>query len=177
LFLARQFLDRSRAEVHRTVWDLRAHGLEGRDFLDVLRERAAAMVSGSSVVLSVEVEGGAVPLSDFIAGNLLLLAQEAVTNALKHAAPGRIDVQLSFPIMQVLLEVKDDGRGFDPAAAPGHRDGHFGLQGMHERAKRLGGKLAVESSPGRGTCVSVLLPAADPKAESGGADQPRGGLM
>lgn len=158
LNLAQQFLERSRREVHRTVWDLRAHGQDGRDFLDILRERANAMATGSAVSISVEREGNAFMLPDLVAGNLLMLAQEAVTNSLKHGSPGNIEVRLRFAPENVELEVKDDGRGFDPSTAPGQGDGHFGLQGMHERVKRLGGSLRVESSPGHGTAITVWVP-------------------
>ena len=166
LNLAQQFLDRSRREVHRTVWDLRAHGLDGRDFLDILHERANAMVAGSSVGITVAREGELYPLPDLVAGNLLLLAQEAVTNALKHGAPEKIDVRLRFSPTGVELEVKDNGRGFDAFTAPGQSDGHFGLQGMHERAKRLGGRLEVKSSPGHGTSITVRVPVHSEKPKS-----------
>jgi len=158
LNLAQQFLERSRREVHRTVWDLRAHGLDGRDFLDILQERANAMVAGSPVGVSVGREGEAFVLPDLVAGNLLMLAQEAVTNALKHGAPGKIDLRLVFSPNRVELEVKDNGRGFDLRTAPGQSDGHFGLQGMHERVKRLGGTLEVKASPGRGASITVWVP-------------------
>ena len=158
LHLAQQFLDRSRREVHRTVWDLRAHGLDGRDVIDLLHERATAMVDGSPVAITVDRDGPAAPLPDLIAGNLLMLAQEAVTNALKHGAPSRIALRLKSRDHAIELEVRDDGRGFDPTAAPGQLDGHFGLQGMHERAKRLGGTLDVTSSPGQGTSVTIRIP-------------------
>lgn len=158
LNLAQQFLERSRRDVHRTVWDLRAHGLDGRDFLDILQERANAMVAGSSVGISVEREGEAFGLPDLVAGNLLMLAQEAVTNALKHGSPGKIDVRLRFAPDRVELEVRDNGRGFDLGTAPGQSDGHFGLQGMHERVKRLGGMLDVKASPGCGASITVWVP-------------------
>ena len=161
LHLAQQFLERSRREVHRTVWDLRAHGLDGRDFLDVLHERVADMVKGSAVAITVDRDGAALALPDLLAGNLLLLAQEAVTNALKHAAPGKIDIRLKFSDAAVELSVKDDGRGFDRLSAPGQYDGHFGLQGMHERVKRLAGWLAINSSSGQGTRITVRVPLPD----------------
>jgi signal transduction histidine kinase len=159
--LARQFLERSRAEVHRTVWDLRAHGQDGRDFLDILRERADSMVAGSSVTISVEREGEVPPLPDLVAGNLLLLAQEAVTNALKHASPRAIRVRLTFAADGWELQIADDGRGFDPAHCPGQGDGHFGLQGMRERVKRLGGELRIGSHPGGGTTIVARVPFGD----------------
>jgi signal transduction histidine kinase len=158
LHLAQHFLDRSRREVHRTVWDLRAHGLDGRDVIDVLHERATAMVDGSPVAITVARDGSAAPLPDLLAGNLLLLAQEAVTNALKHGAPSHIELRLHTRDDEIELEVRDDGRGFDPAAALGQLDGHFGLQGMHERAKRIGGTLDVTSTPGCGTSITIRLP-------------------
>ncbi len=158
LNLAQQFLERSRREVHRTVWDLRAHGLDGRDLLDILQERATAMVEGLPVTISVERKGESSSLPDLVAGNLLLLAQEAVTNALKHGAPEKIDVCLGIHSSEVELEVRDNGRGFDPASAPGQSDGHFGLQGMHERVKRLGGILEVKTARGHGTSIIVRVP-------------------
>jgi signal transduction histidine kinase len=158
LMLARQFLERSRAEVHRTVWDLRAHGQDGRDFLDILEERSAAMVAGSSVSITVEREGEVFLLPDLVAGNLLLLAQEAVTNALKHAAPRMIRVCLKFMADSVELEVADDGRGFDPAWCPDQYEGHFGLQGLRERVKRLGGVIEILSAPGQGTTIVTRVP-------------------
>ena len=165
LALAQQFLERSRNEVHRTVWDLRAHGQDGRDFLDILQERAAAMVAGSSVSIAVDREGEAFPLPDLLAGNLLLLAQEAVTNALKHASPQSIRVCLKFLENQVALEVADDGRGFDPTRSPGQSDGHFGLQGMRERVKRLGGSIEIRSAPGQGTAIVARVPTSPPAQE------------
>lgn len=158
LTLARQFLERSRTEVHRTVWDLRAHGQDGRDFLEILEERAFAMVAGSSVSISANREGEVFLLPDVIAGNLLLLAQEAVTNALKHASPRAIGVCLRFMNDQVELEVVDDGCGFDVAHCPDQREGHFGLQGMRERVKRLGGTIEIRSSAGRGTSIVARVP-------------------
>ncbi len=158
LHLAQQFLERSRREVHRTVWDLRAHGLDGRDVIDLLHERATAMVQGSPVAISVERDGSSLPLPDLLAGNLLMLAQEAVTNALKHGAPSHISLRLKSQDQHIELEVRDDGRGFDPVTAAGQLEGHFGLQGMRERAKRLGGILDVSSSPGKGTSVNIRVP-------------------
>ena len=61
---------------------------------------------------------------------------------------------------QLLLSVKDDGIGFDPASAPGVADGHFGLQGIRERITRYGGELRVESAPGKGTRAVIRLSAA-----------------
>lgn len=165
LTLARQFLERSRSEVHRTVWDLRSHGQDGRDFLEILDERVSMMVAGSGITIALGREGDSAPMPDLIAGNLLLLAQEAVTNALKHSGASEIGIVLRMPPGGIELEIRDNGRGFDAAAAPGHHDGHFGLQGMRERTKRLGGKIEWITSPGHGTLLRVQVPlsGADPQ--------------
>ena len=158
LNLAQQFLERSRSEAHRTVWDLRAHGQDGRDFLDILDERVSSMVEGSGIIISLKREGEQVPMPDLIAGNLLLLAQEAVTNALKHSGASEIGILLRLSPGDAELVVEDNGCGFDPAAAPGQYDGHFGLQGMRERTKRLGGQIQLTSAAGRGTTLRVRVP-------------------
>ena len=112
-----------------------------------------------------EEEGTLDPLPGFIAGNLLLPAQEAMTNAIKHAAPRSIRVGPACASRTLVLTVSDDGNGFDPARARGFQEGHFGLQGMRERANRLDGTLSIESSPGRGTAVTVELPLPAPAPE------------
>ena len=158
LRLARQFLERSRAEAHRTVWDLRDHGEDGRDVMELLGERVSSMVAGTGVTITWQHEGDRVPRPDLIAGNLLLLAQEAVTNALKHSGASKIDILLRLDRGQLELAIADNGRGFDITAAPGQKEGHFGLQGMRERTKRLGGEIEMASSPEHGTTLRVRVP-------------------
>ena len=158
LGLARQLLDRSREDVRRSVWELRANPLEGNTLTAALRCIAADRSAGLAVRISVESEGEPQPLPDFVAGNLLLLAQEGITNALKHAVPQQITLHLAFTKDEVSLRIRDDGRGFTPSEAPGPREGHFGLQGMRERAKRLGGQLTIDSAPSHGTAITISLP-------------------
>jgi len=87
---------------------------------------------------------------------LYRIAQEALTNVVKHARAGSATIQLSRENGLLKIEIGDDGRGFDtdgPAT-----DGHFGLVTMRERAEMAGGSLHVGSSPGRGSLVRVLIP-------------------
>lgn len=158
LALARQFLERSRSEVHRTVWDLRTHGQVGKDFLDILKDRVSSMVEGSGVKITLNREGEAIPIPDLIAGNLLMLTQEAVTNALKHSGASEISIILSTQPGYLELVIEDNGRGFDLASSPGQDAGHFGLQGMRERVKRLMGKIELNTSCGHGTKILVWVP-------------------
>ena len=86
---------------------------------------------------------------------MLRIGQESLTNAVRHAAPRRIDVRLRFGDGWVTLVVKDDGRGFDVADRAGKG---YGLTGMRERVDALGGSLSIDSQPGEGSEVSVTLP-------------------
>ena len=89
--------------------------------------------------------------------HLLRIAREAVANAGRHADPTRIEVYLRAGSEGLVLEVIDDGIGFDVAAGES-RHGHFGLRGMRERARRMGATLMIDSEGGRGTKVSVRIP-------------------
>jgi signal transduction histidine kinase len=158
LALARQLLGRSREDLRRSIWNLRANPLEKNTLTEALREVAADRSAGMTVRILVQCEGTPRPLPDFVAGNLLLLAQEGITNALKHARPAQIELHLKFTERAVSLVIHDDGIGFDPATANGPQDGHFGLQGMRERIKRLGGRLDIKSAPGAGSIITATVP-------------------
>jgi signal transduction histidine kinase len=116
------------------------------------------MVEGTGIHVGLQQEGEPLPVPDLIAGNLLLLAQEAVTNALKHASASEIGITLRLSPGRVEIVIEDNGCGFDPSAAPSQHDGHFGLQGMRERTKRLGGQIELSSAPGHGTTLRVRVP-------------------
>jgi signal transduction histidine kinase len=85
---------------------------------------------------------------------LLRVLQEALVNARRHSAARRVEVTLSTERRRVRAEVADDGRGFDPASV---REG-LGISGMRERASALGGRLEMESKPGKGTSIMVEIP-------------------
>ena len=157
MVLARQLLDRSREDLRRSIWNLRAAPLEQHTLAEALQEIAADRSAGQAVHIAVECAGVHRPLADIVAGNLLLLAQEGITNALKHAQPRRIGLHLDFSPQAITLTIRDDGCGFDPARADGPKDGHFGLQGMRERIKRLGGRIEIKSTPGQGTVITATV--------------------
>jgi PAS domain S-box-containing protein len=97
------------------------------------------------------------PASD-VRATLFRIAQEALTNAHRHAAASAITLSLSEPDGGVALVVSDDGNGFDVTSIATPEPGHIGLRTMIERAELAGGRCSVESAPGRGTTVSVWLP-------------------
>lgn len=89
---------------------------------------------------------------------LLRIAGEAITNAIRHGRPAQINVRLSGEHGQIRLSVLDDGAGFDPETAAEGADGGLGLPGMRRRTERLGGVFRVRSQPGKGTSVEVVVP-------------------
>lgn len=86
---------------------------------------------------------------------LYRIAQEALANACKHSGTQRVAVQLTQNAATIRLQVEDWGDGFDPATVP---EGHFGLEGIRERVRLLGGQLQIDSAPGRGTRLRVEVP-------------------
>jgi signal transduction histidine kinase len=99
---------------------------------------------------------------------LYRVAQEALTNVVKHSGAQNAQVRLAVDSDCARLSVRDDGRGFDPAAALAReRDReHFGLEGMQDRVAALGGTCAFDSHPGSGTAVIVSIPLVAPATES-----------
>ena len=86
---------------------------------------------------------------------LYRISQEAIHNIIKHAQASEVVLRLECTGSQVCLEVSDNGRGFDPSA---DYPGHLGLQSMRERAARGMGKIEIDSTPGRGTKIQLIIP-------------------
>jgi signal transduction histidine kinase len=159
LTLARTLLDRGRHELRASVQDLRAGGSVPTDSLPAeLDEVARGMSSRSGPAVAVLVSGEPRPLPEHVAHQALRVAQEAITNAAKHADATTVAVRLEYARDALTLSVQDDGRGFDPAAAGGGDAGHYGLTGMRDRAKKLNADLAVRSAPGSDTTVTLRVP-------------------
>ncbi len=156
--LARRMLRHTRDEARRSVWDLRSELLESDGLGKALEGLAEGLASpsGPLVVVSLGASYHAFPLDTEF--QMFRIAQEAVTNALKHAAATRITISLDDQPDATRLVVVDDGRGFStgtPARSDGH---HFGLLGMHERADRIGAELTFSRNPQGGTTVTLSLP-------------------
>ncbi len=158
VMVARRMARHSLTEAKRSMVDLRATPLEGRDLASALSLVARRWAGGSATPVEIEISGAPGRLSEELEQNVLRIAQEAVTNALKHADAGRILIRVHFAAASLVLEVKDDGRGFDPSGVFLLAEGQFGLMGMRERAERLNGQLELTSAPGSGTQVRVCFP-------------------
>ncbi|MFJ9678976.1 sensor histidine kinase [Streptomyces sp. NPDC101194] len=164
--LARQHLDRAAAlarhslgEARRSVHDLVPAALEHDDLPGALKKTVTGWGERHGIRAEFTVTGTVEPVHDEIAATLLRIAEEALANAGRHADASRVGITLSFMDDELALDVRDDGRGFDPAALPPYSGaGGFGLGGMRARAERVAGIVEVETEPGRGTAVCARVP-------------------
>ncbi|TCK71584.1 sensor histidine kinase [Acidipila rosea] len=152
--LVRHCLDEARS----SIWDLRSQNASQEDLVARLKRVAAHVIGTAPVEMRVKVEGSYRPLPPQVERELVRIAQEAMTNAIRHGHPGRIDLLLRFETARFEMKVHDDGRGFSGGALSAGPDGHFGVTGMKERAREIGGELSIVSEPGHGTEVVVSLP-------------------
>ena len=142
------------AEMRQSIWNLRSVALEQFDLAEALERAARSIVLGSTIEVEVKRQGTGGKLPPLLEDNLLRIGQEAITNAVKHANPQRIEIELVITPEQARLSVTDDGSGLKRVPAPGS----FGLTGMHERATRIGGTLQTLPNPSGGTIVTVEVP-------------------
>jgi two-component system NarL family sensor kinase len=142
-------------EARRSVLDLRAAPLEGRTLAQALGTLAEESSNKGNVPVRFHATGGSRPLPSRVEAGLYRIAQEAVANAVRHAAARTIRLKLLAQPGQVRLLVIDDGRGFDANDIPKDR---YGLAGINERVHLLGGKVTLQTSPGHGTRLEVEVP-------------------
>lgn len=158
LDLARNLMAKSQVELRRSVWDLRQRALEQFDLPDALLESARQITQAAGIKVELQSNGATRALPEVVEENLLRIAQEALTNVIKHARATQVIIALGFEPQRVTMQVQDNGIGFDLKTCAGPSNGHFGLLGMSERAKRIGGRFVPVSAPGRGTAVRVEVP-------------------
>jgi len=151
---ARQLVEASLAEARRSVWDLRPQYLDRSDLVSALQQMAADIGENTDVRIAIATSGVVRALSTDVERNVFRIVQEAVANAIRHAAARHIHIEARFDQERAEFVVVDDGRGFNadvPSAG-------FGLTSMRERAVQIGATLRVESQPSAGTSVSITVP-------------------
>jgi len=148
-------------EVRRVVRDLAPANLPGHDtaaLISALRETCQQAVLQTGVAVDVRVEGIPTALSAPRATALLRTARGELANVVDHARATQATVTLTYQSDSVLLDVIDDGRGFDPQRAASDPGRGRGLRGIRERVATLGGTMVMESALGEGTVLAVCLP-------------------
>ena len=151
---SRSLVSRIQSEARNLVSDLRddtAHATTLPEALALLATRAP---EGIAITLDLHPIPAIPPP---VTHHLRMIAQEAITNALKHAHPTQIHLHLSTTASLLTLRITDDGHGFDPTAQTHGQPGHFGCIGIRERARKVGAEVKWESEPGKGTTVWVEL--------------------
>jgi signal transduction histidine kinase len=161
-------------EARRAVWNLRQTGNGGPSgmpqigpLLDQMARQASHV---SRVPVRIEASGKPVLLDPAVEHDILMVAREAVYNAVKHAQPREVRVKVEFEDGSIRMRVLDDGCGFDPGEAGAAAAEHFGIIGMRERTERLGGRFDIHSAPGAGTELSIEVPVRSHVAERLGMD-------
>ncbi|MCC7360638.1 MAG: sensor histidine kinase [Anaerolineales bacterium] len=159
----RDLAETTRAQMRQSIMDLWPSALTAETFEADLRRFVTQTCRAGELQMDVQVRGAFARLSPLHRRSLYRMAQEALTNVVKHAHARRAEVLLEIGASQASLSVRDDGRGFDPAGALAReRDRErFGLRGITERAASLGGVCQVISAPGAGATVVTSLPLTD----------------
>jgi two-component system NarL family sensor kinase len=160
LALARANLE----EARRSVIDLRAAPLQNRTLREALHDLAQETEREGIVVIYCYTPEDFPLLPPRLEAGLYRIAQEALTNVRKHAGASHVQLSLGLEEDELCLYIYDNGRGFqvdqtsDARIHPGEQAEHFGLTGMNERVKLLGGTLCIDSTPGSGTCLICCVP-------------------
>jgi PAS domain S-box-containing protein len=143
------------AEMRALIFELRPGALAEEGLGAALGKHSAAVTAREGLEISVQVPDERLPLAIEQEEHLYRLAQEGLHNTVKHAEASHAWVEIGAGDAEVVLTLRDDGVGFDPAEP---HPGHFGLETMRERASRIGAELSLESAPGAGTKVQVRVP-------------------
>jgi signal transduction histidine kinase len=157
-------LRRCREESRTSIAELRSVTLESRAFPEALSELLQPIIENSGITLSLKASPDLPSLDKALSHAASRIVQEAVTNAVRHSQGRNIQVELTMEGQELLLNISDDGTGFDPSLANALQ-GHFGITGMKERAAKLGGHIEITASAGNGTVVQVRLPAVPPNLD------------
>lgn len=158
LDIARHLVSRIQIETRNLLHDLRTPADQALDLPEALQVLADKYPGTVGPKVETQVGENLPELPPRTIHHLRMMAQESVTNAMKHAGASHIQISLGSDAKSLLLDVSDDGRGFEADAETWEKPGHFGCMGIRERARKLGAAVSWRSAPGTGTTVSIQLP-------------------
>ncbi|HEU4506639.1 MAG TPA: two-component regulator propeller domain-containing protein [Pyrinomonadaceae bacterium] len=148
------------AEGRDSIRNLRVNSATLSDLPAAFRSVAEETSQGREATFKTVVEGHVRDLHPLVLEECYCIGREAIINALSHSDGQNVEAEIAYDSRQFRLRVRDDGRGIDPEILEaGGRAGHWGLQGMNERARKIGGQLRFWSRPETGTEVELIVPA------------------
>ena len=152
---AKQMLASCRGELQSCIWDLRSRTFDEKDMTEAVTRTVDTHIG--SARLSVRFNVPRRRLSETTTHAILRIVRELAVNAVRHGEATEIRIAGNLDDGVIRFSVTDNGKGFEPDAAPGPRDGHFGLQGVRERLNEFAGTLEIESRVGKGTRIKVTM--------------------
>ncbi len=150
--------DQAIAEGRDSIHDLRSSTTVTNDLADAVQALGDELASDGGASFYLVVEGVPRDLHPILRDEIYRLAREAVRNAFRHAQASRIEAEISYGEKLFRLRIRDDGRGIPPEIVDEGRTGHYGLPGMRERARAMGGRLDVWTGKGTGTEIELTVP-------------------
>jgi signal transduction histidine kinase len=151
------WLGRATQEGRAALNSLRTTTTQTNDLAEALRRVTEDALIPSSMAVTFSVIGDAKEMHPIVRDEIHRIGYEAIRNACAHSGASQLEVELRYA-HNLALRVSDNGTGIDPAIADRGKDGHFGLQGMRERAARIGGNLTLGSSSNSGTEIKLIVP-------------------
>ena len=163
--LTQDLVEHARTQVRKTidearqaVWNLRQQNPSEHLIGLSLQRMAERITKESGIPIVCELTGKPFVLNQFTTHELMMMAREAVYNAVLHGKPEKIEIKVCFTKRDLTMEVRDDGVGFDLSDISSHEGRHYGLVGMRERVQSVGGRFRLESTMGKGTDVQIQIP-------------------
>jgi signal transduction histidine kinase/ligand-binding sensor domain-containing protein len=151
------WLGRATQEGRAALNSLRSATMQTNDLAEALRRVTEDGLIPSSMAVTFSVVGDAREMHPIVRDEIYRIGYEAIRNACMHSGASRLEVELRYAD-DLALRVSDNGTGIDPSVVDKGKDEHFGLQGMRERAARIGGKLTLGSSSNSGTEIKLVVP-------------------
>jgi signal transduction histidine kinase len=150
--------DQAIAEGRSAVYDLRSSTMPTNDFTQAVRALGAELGTEDVVAFRLAVEGHPREFHPIIRDELYSITREALRNAFNHAHAHRIEVEITYAKRLFRLRIRDDGEGIPPEVLKQGRPGHYGLNGMRERAEQMGAKFGIWSgATGAGTEIELTI--------------------
>jgi signal transduction histidine kinase len=151
------WLGQATEEGRTALNSLRSSTTEKNDLAEGFRRATEDKLTNGSTAVAFSVIGEAKEMHPIVRDEVYRIGYEAIRNAYMHSGASRLEVELRYA-QNLSVTVRDNGVGIDPAVVKAGKEGHFGLQGMRERAERIDGKLTIRSSPTSGTEITVVVP-------------------